>query len=64
MLYITPLVLTYLTGKSVSFDCFYPILPPTTPASSNHKSDLFFYVFVCFESIIDLQHYVSSWRTA
>ena len=31
-----------------------PLPPPL--ASGNHKSDFFFYEFVCFGSVIDLQH--------
>ena len=33
--------------------------PSSTPTSGNHRSDLFFYEFVCFWSIIDLPHYIS-----
>ena len=32
---------------------------PLTPTSGYHKTDLFFYEFVYFRSIIDLKHYVS-----
>ena len=64
MLYITFLVLTYfITGSLYLWTTFiqFPIPPP--PTSVNHKSDLLFYEFVCFWSIIDLQHCVSSWCT-
>ena len=52
---------TYLScnWKYVPFDCLQPIPPPPSPASSKHKSDLFSYEFICFENIIDLQHYIS-----
>ena len=52
---------TYLScnWKYVPFDCLQPIPPPPSPASSKHNSDLFSYEFICFENIIDLQHYIS-----
>ena len=39
--------------------------PPPPPAYGSHKTDLFFYEFLLFLflSIIDLQHYASSWHT-
>ena len=64
MLCITALVLIYLiTGSLYLLTTFiqFPLPPP--PASGNHKPDLFFYEFVCFWSIIDLQHHVSSCYT-
>ena len=69
MLYITSLVLTCLiTGSLHLLTTFLqfplPRHPIPTPASGNHKSDLFFFEFVClFLNIIDLQYYVSSWYT-
>ena len=46
MLYVTPLGLTYLTAGSLCLlIVFLQFLPLT---SGNHKSDLFFYEFVCF----------------
>ena len=66
--YNTSWVLIYLIWKFVPFDCLHPIPPPPPPPiSGNHKSDLFFYefvcLFVCFWSTIDPQYYVSSWCT-
>ena len=65
MLYIILLVLIYrLTGS------LYLLTPPLHLITAlalhlwYHKSDLIFYDFVCFENIIDLQHYVSSCCTA
>ena len=49
MLYITFLVLTYLkTGSLYLLTTFiqFPLLP--SPASGNHKSDLFFIIFLKF----------------
>ena len=46
MLYITSLVLIDLiTGNLYLLTAFIQF--PLTPASGNHKSDLFFYEFVC-----------------
>ena len=48
MLFITSLGLIYLNWKFVPFDQLHPIPYHPTPASGNHKSDLFFDDFVCF----------------
>ena len=61
MLYITSLVLIDLISLYLLTAFIQSPLFPS-PASGNHKSDLFFYVccfFARFWSIIDLQHYVS-----
>ena len=62
-LYIPSLVLMYhIIGSLYLLTHLPPFLsPPTLPC--NHKSDLFFYEFVCFPSIIDLQHCISSCYT-
>ena len=41
------------------------LIPHLRPllTTGDYKVDLFFYEFVCFWSIIDLQHYASSWCT-
>ena len=54
MLYISNIYLK--TGSLYILTTFIQLSVP----SSNHKSYLFFYEWVCFWSIIDLQHYVSS----
>lgn len=67
MLHVTSLVLTYLIAGSVhiltTFIQFPLPTPQPTPASGNHKPDLFLYEFVCLGSIIYLQHYAGSWCT-
>ena len=35
-------------GRFVPCDHHHPVAPLPTPACGNHKSDLFFYEFVCF----------------
>ena len=62
MLYITSLVLI-ITGNLYLLTVFIQFPSPPTPASGNHKPDLFFYGFVCFWSRIDLKDHVSSWST-
>ena len=58
MLYIASLLLIYLIKGSLTLsDFLHPI--PHPHHLYNHKSDLFFYKYVCFWSIIDLQHCVS-----
>ena len=50
--------------KCLPFDHLHPILPPLLPASGNHKFDLVsMSSFVCFQSIVYLQHYFSSCHT-
>ena len=71
-LYITVLVLPNIkmnppqvymcspSWKFIHFGCLLFNSPfPDPSASDNHKFDLFFYKFVCCQSIIDLQHYIS-----
>lgn len=60
MLYLISLIFVYLISESLyllttisSFS--FPLHSPL-PTSSNHKSDFFFSEFVCFWSIINLQH--------
>ena len=56
--YSTCLVLIYLiTGNMYLLTAFNQLpLPQLLPLD---KSDLFSYEFICFENIIDLQHYIS-----
>ena len=42
-----------------SLDGIYPILFSPSPTSGNHKTDAFFYEFVSFWTLFDLQHYGS-----
>ena len=64
MLCVTCPVLTYLvTGSLYLLTTFIQFLLSPALNLGNHKSDLFFYELVCFWSIIDLQHDVSSWHT-
>ena len=58
---LTSLLLKYLPKLEVyTFGCLLFNSPfPDPSASGNHKFDLFFYKFVCFQSIIDLQCYIS-----
>jgi len=49
--------------KFVPFGYLHQIPLPPCHASGNHNSDLFFYELVCFWSITDQQHYISSWYT-
>ena len=53
----------FYNWKFVPFDHLHLILPIPIPASSHHKSDLFFCVYVCFWSIINLEHYANSCYT-
>ena len=49
MLYIIyPVLVLSCNYKFVPFDFVHPI--PLPPASGNHKSDLFFYDFICLVS--------------
>ena len=57
MLYIISVVPVYLMTASLCLLTTFtqsPVSP--SPASCNHKSGPFFSVFVCFSSIIELQH--------
>ena len=45
---------TAVTGSLYLLPIFIQFPFPQSPASGNHKSDLFFYEFACFWSIIDL----------
>ena len=65
MLCMSSVVLVYLESGRFYFLITFIWLPPTLPsASDNHRSNLIFYDFVCFWSIFDLQHWVSSWCTS
>lgn len=55
LLYITFVVLIYLMTRSLyllTTFIQFPLFP--LPASGNQESDLFFYAFVCFCSVVDL----------
>ena len=60
---MSPVLFSY-NWKFVHFDHLHPTLFLATPTSGNHKSNLFFYEWICIESIIDLkQHCVGSYYT-
>ena len=65
LLYITYLVLIYLITENLYLLTAFIQFPlASSLVSGNHIPDcLFFYEFVCFWSIIDLQHHVSSCYT-
>ena len=55
---------TYLSTESLYLlTAFIQFSFPPLLAFGNDKSDFFKWVFVYFDSIIDLQHYVNSWYT-
>ena len=57
-----PITFYLIIGNLYILTTFIQFSPTPYPASNNNKSDLF--LWVCCWSIIELQHWVSSWYTA